>query len=71
MVDIVNTKHITCKLKRANFNYKDEEKALYCKIYKLENVVNIIDRKCIKYNVKLQCYNTQMKNIHYIVLHAN
>ena len=33
--------------KRANFNYKNEKKALYCSTHKLDDMVDIKNKKCI------------------------
>ncbi len=40
--------------KRANFNYINEAKALYCNAHKLDNMININTKKCIEYNCIVQ-----------------
>ena len=41
MVNIIIKKCITCNLKQPCFNYKDEEKALYCAACELKIMVDI------------------------------
>ena len=48
---------ITCKMKYACWNYKDEQKPLYCASCKLENMTDIKNNKCIKCDVKRAAYN--------------
>ena len=37
----ITGKCITCNLKHTNFNYKDEIKPLYCKYYKICDMVDV------------------------------
>ena len=43
--------------KISNFNYKNESKALYCADCKLENMIDIKSKKCIKCNIKRPNFN--------------
>ena len=46
MVIIIKNICIVCKNTYANFNYADQEKAIHCATCKLENMVDIRNRKC-------------------------
>ena len=49
MISLINNKkclHIDCKV-HPSFNFKNEDKALYCVIHKKEEMVDVIHKKCI------------------------
>ena len=50
MVNIMDTKCITCNLKVHSFNYPNEEKTLYCNECKNSCMVDIKHKKCITCN---------------------
>ena len=63
MVDIAHKKCISCNLKRAYFNYKDEEQ-LYCNDCRKCDMVDITHKRCIICDFKNPCFNyTNEKNI--------
>jgi hypothetical protein len=52
----------------ASFNYKNYlsiniRKCIYCKIHKINNMINITDKKCITCNIKLPSFNYKNKKI--------
>jgi uncharacterized protein YajQ (UPF0234 family) len=57
MIDIKSKKCIKCNIKRPNFNYTNELKALYCADCKLDNMIDIKHKKCIKCNIKRPTFN--------------
>ena len=38
------SKCITCHIKQTSYNYKDEQKLLYCNDGKLENMVDVLNK---------------------------
>jgi hypothetical protein len=57
MIDIAHIKCIKCNIKRPNFNYINQHKALYCNGCKLPDMVDIKSAKCIKCNIIQASYN--------------
>jgi len=47
---------INC-IKNATYNYQNNTKRYYCKIHKLDNMVDIAHKKCIECNIKRPNYN--------------
>ena len=47
----------TRKLHKPNLNYPNEKRALYCKSCKLEDMIDILHKKCITCNIKHPIYN--------------
>ena len=45
MIDIISKKCIKCKIKQPCYNYENEKQALYCGNCKLQNMINIRDKK--------------------------
>ena len=43
--------------KRSHFNYENNKKSLYCSKHKLENMIDIKSKKCIKCNIKQPIFN--------------
>jgi hypothetical protein len=54
---------ISCNNKQANYNYKNEKRALYCGDCKLESMINIKSKKCISCNIKQPIFNYYNKKI--------
>jgi hypothetical protein len=48
MVDVISKRCIfeSCE-KRPSYNYKDQNKGLYCNDHKLVDMINIISKRCI------------------------
>ena len=57
MVDVVNIKCVTCQVTRPIFNYSNENKPMYCKNCKLENMVDVRSKKCVNCNSKQPILN--------------
>jgi hypothetical protein len=57
MIDIKHPKCINCNLKRPNFNFANEKKAIYCGDCKKADMVDIKNPKCINCNLKQPVYN--------------
>lgn len=57
------TKCIKCNIKRPNFNYKEEKKALYCGNCKLSDMVDINNKKCINCNIKNPTFGYKKEHI--------
>ena len=51
MIDIRHDRCITCKKVGPNFNYPNEEKALYCNDWKKCGMIYISHKKCINCNL--------------------
>ena len=53
----MHSKCIICNLKYPNFNYKDEQKALYCASCKLDDMIDVKHKRCITCDLRQPTYN--------------
>jgi hypothetical protein len=59
-------------MKRPNYNYNGQTKAIYCNQHKLDNMIDIKNKKCIYEGcIKRPVYNYNGQKKDYIVISIN
>ena len=68
MVNSIDKRCITCNLEVPMYNYPNATQRLFCRSFKLEDMIDIENKRCITCNIKQPHYNYPNEKEHFTVV---